>query len=71
MSKLCSYIGMTHWTNTSIVELKGTAEKVCHSFSSRLDKMGDEAKKEVSHLLVELAGELYLNWKHLNEEVKE
>ena len=71
MSKLCSYIGMSHWTNTSIVELKGTAEKVCQSFSSRLDKMGDEAKREVSDILIELAGELHLNWKHLNKEVKE
>tara|TARA_Y100001973_G_C5147422_1_gene306188 strand:- start:86 stop:274 length:189 start_codon:yes stop_codon:yes gene_type:complete len=62
---------MSHWTNTSIVELKGTAEKVCQSFSSRLDKMGDEAKREVSDILIELAGELHLNWKHLNEEVKE
>ena len=67
--KMCSDVGINHWTNTPIIELKGTAEKVCHSFSSRLDEMGDEAKHEVSRLLMDLAGDLHLNWKHLNEEV--
>ena len=65
---LCSYIGMPHWTSTPIVELKGTAEKVCHSFSSRLDEMGDEAKYEVSRLVMDLARDLHLNWSHLNNE---
>lgn len=71
MPKFCSYIGMTHWTNTSIVELKGAAEKVCQSYSSRLDEMGNETRHEVSRFLIDMARELHLNWEHLNEEVKE
>jgi len=69
--RYCSVIGLSHWMRTPINDLKADAEKVCHSFSSRLDEMGDEAKHEVSRLVMDLARELHLNWKHLNIKNKE
>ena len=68
--KECSVIGLSYWIKTPINNLKADAEKVCQSFSSRLDEMGEEAKHEVSRLLMDLAGDLHLNWKHLNKEGK-